>query len=56
MVPLACGREAGWCFWAQIMTPEEARGYRNTLSLRLVEEGPDGDVTQHRIGSIKSRL
>jgi hypothetical protein len=52
-------------FWAQIMTPGEARGYRNTLAPKLVEEeeGPDGEVgkapfnvTQHRIGSIKSRL
>jgi hypothetical protein len=45
------------------MTPEEARGYRNTLSLKLVEERPDGEVgkalfnvTQNRIGSIKSHL
>jgi hypothetical protein len=45
------------------MTPEEARGYRNTLSLKLVEKRPDGEVgkapfnvTQNRIGSIKSRL
>ena len=51
--------ETGWSFWAQIMTPEEARGYRNTLALKLVEEGPDGEVgkapfnvTQNRIGSI----
>ena len=55
--------ETGWSFWAQNMTPEEARGYRNTLALKLVEEGPDGEVgkapfnvTQNRIGSIKSRL
>jgi hypothetical protein len=55
--------ETGWSFWAQIMTPEEARGYRNTLALTLAEEGPDGEVgkapfnvTQNRIGSIKSRL
>jgi hypothetical protein len=33
--------ETGWSFWAQIMTPEEARGYRNTLALELVQEGPD---------------
>jgi hypothetical protein len=45
------------------MTPEEARGYCNTPALKLVEEGPDGEVgnplfnmTQHRIGSITSRL
>jgi hypothetical protein len=31
--------EMGWSFWAQIMTPEEARGYRNTLALKLAEEG-----------------
>ena len=30
--------ETGWSFWAQIMTLEEARGYRNTLALRLVQE------------------
>jgi hypothetical protein len=38
-------------------------GYRNTVALKLVEEGPDGEagkapfnVTQNRIGSIRSRL
>jgi hypothetical protein len=38
--------ETGWSFWAQIMTPEEARGYRNTLALKLLEEGPDDEVME----------
>jgi hypothetical protein len=38
------GDGGGGGVWAQIMTPEEARGYRNTLSLKLVKEGPDGEV------------
>jgi hypothetical protein len=55
--------ETGWSFWAQILTPEEARAYCNTLALKLVEGGAGGEVgkapfnvTQNRIGSIKSRL
>ena len=56
--------ETGWGFWAQIYDAGGgARGYRNTLALKLVEERPGGEVgkapfnvTQNRIGSIKSRL
>jgi hypothetical protein len=35
--------ETGWSFWTQVVTPVEARGYRNTLALKLVQEGPDGE-------------